>query len=147
MADYFSEMNFQELRDGERPNDYLHLIRLLRDYRMFDELRSLNGERLAPPASKAAVEALSNESITQTGLQCPVCLKEYCKGETVKKMPCKHTFHPECILPWLSKTNSCPLCRDELPTDDEDYEEEKKEKKRAVERVADIENLHNSMFS
>lgn len=47
---------------------------------------------------------------------------------------------------WL-QTNSCPLCRFELPTDDEDYEEERKEKKRAREREADIDNLHNSMFS
>lgn len=49
-------------------------------------------------------------------------------------------------LVWL-QTNSCPLCRFELPTDDEDYEEERKEKKRASEREVDIDNLHNSMFS
>lgn len=49
-------------------------------------------------------------------------------------------------LVWL-QTNSCPLCRFELPTDDEAYEEERKEKKRAREREADIDNLHNSMFS
>ena len=46
----------------------------------------------------------------------------------------------------LFKTNTCPLCRHELPTDDEEYENYKKEKKRAVEREKDIEALHNSMF-
>lgn len=147
MADYFSEMGWQELREGEQPNHLLHLARLFGDYRMFDELNALNGERLAPPASKAAVDALKNELISNNGIQCPICLKEHSAGETVKKMPCKHKFHSDCILPWLAKTNSCPLCRHELPTDDEDYEEWSKEKKRAKEREADIENLHNSMFS
>ncbi|KAJ8985355.1 hypothetical protein NQ317_008386 [Molorchus minor] len=114
---------------------------------MFDELNVLNGEKLPPPASKSAVEALPNENISKEGLQCPVCLKDHTKGEVAKKMPCNHLYHGECIMPWLSKTNSCPLCRYELPTDDEDYEAWKKEKKRAKEREADIENLHNSMFS
>ncbi|XP_030759087.1 E3 ubiquitin-protein ligase RNF181 [Sitophilus oryzae] len=147
MADYFIEMGWRELGEGEQPDHLLHLARLFRDYNMFQELNTLNGEKLPPPASKAAVEALKDELISHEGTQCPVCLKEYNNGETVKKMPCEHKFHPECILPWLSKTNSCPLCRHELPTDDEDYEAWRQEKKRAKEREQDIENLHNSMFS
>ena len=48
---------------------------------------------------------------------------------------------------YLFQTNSCPLCRHELPTDDEEYESYRKEKLRAKQREADIETLHNSMFS
>ena len=44
------------------------------------------------------------------------------------------------------QTNSCPVCRQQYPTDDERYESMLKHKKRQKEREQDIENLHNSMF-
>lgn len=50
-------------------------------------------------------------------------------------------------LCFFFQTNSCPLCRHELPTDDENYENYRKEKKRAIEREKDLETLHDSMFS
>ena len=59
-------------------------------------------------------------------LVCNVCKDEYKEGEEVTKLPCNHSYHPECILPWLKEHNSCPTCRFELPTDDKDYENKKK---------------------
>nr|XP_023016091.1 E3 ubiquitin-protein ligase RNF181-like [Leptinotarsa decemlineata] len=144
MADYFNEMGWTPLSEGQTPNHFLLMARFLRDSSVFDEL---NVGTTAPPASRSAVEALPTEKITSEGSKCPICLKEHPKGESVKKLPCGHLYHKDCILPWLSKTNSCPVCRHELPTDDEDYEAWKKEQKRAKEREADIEHLHNSMFS
>lgn len=28
-----------------------------------------------------------------------------------KKLQCGHKFHPQCIIPWLKITASCPKCR------------------------------------
>lgn len=36
-------------------------------------------------------------------------------GCEVKELPCSHLYHSECILPWLQKNNTCPVCRSALP--------------------------------
>ncbi|KAK9115533.1 hypothetical protein Sjap_014480 [Stephania japonica] len=80
-----------------------------------------------PPASKSAVEGLPDVKITEAMMvsdsaQCAVCKDMFEMGGEAKQMPCKHIYHPDCILPWLELHNSCPVCRYELPTDDQDYE-------------------------
>ncbi|XP_049870864.1 E3 ubiquitin-protein ligase RNF181 [Pectinophora gossypiella] len=147
MAGYFEEMGWRELEDGEQPNHLLHMARFLLDFGMYDDNFSGEWPRLPPPASKEAVSALPDVEMDTDKKSCPICLKNFKVGEKAKQMPCNHAFHATCILTWLDRTNSCPFCRHELPTDDENYEAFKKEKKRAVQRKDDIETLHNSMFS
>lgn len=145
MSDYFTEMGWTPLSDGETPNHLIQMARFLRDSGMWD---LLGQDKLPPPASKTVVKDLPEVKIERADTkQCPVCLKQFEVNDKASLMPCHHMFHQECILPWLDKTNSCPLCRYELPTDDEEYEMYRKEKKRAVEREKDLEALHNSMFS
>lgn len=61
-------------------------------------------------------------------------------------MPCGHSYHGSCLLPWLEKTNSCAVCRFELSTDNKEYEEHKKRKLEEKQRKERVEDLHNSMF-
>ncbi|CAN1172723.1 E3 ubiquitin-protein ligase RING1, partial [Linum perenne] len=80
-----------------------------------------------PPASKSAIDSLPTIRITDKDLnsdmnQCAVCKDEFEKGAEAKQMPCKHLYHQDCIVPWLEMHNSCPVCRHELPTDDTEYE-------------------------
>ncbi|XP_042420819.1 E3 ubiquitin-protein ligase RING1-like [Zingiber officinale] len=81
-----------------------------------------------PPAAKTAVANLpdikiSRELLASDEAKCSVCMDTFEMGIEAKKMPCKHIFHKDCILPWLELHNSCPVCRYELPTDDLDYEQ------------------------
>ncbi|KAI4307608.1 hypothetical protein L6164_030780 [Bauhinia variegata] len=74
-----------------------------------------------PPASKGAIESLPTIEIDDTHLatesHCAVCKEAFELGTAARKMPCKHIYHPGCILPWLALRNSCPVCRHELPAD------------------------------
>lgn len=42
---------------------------------------------------------------------CPICIEEFEVGGAVRNMPCGHGFHAKCILSWLLKCKSCPVCR------------------------------------
>ncbi|XP_022884717.1 E3 ubiquitin-protein ligase CIP8-like isoform X2 [Olea europaea var. sylvestris] len=88
------------------------------------------GRRGAPPASKEAVEGLENMVIRKEEalLACAICKDSLNVGDMVKKLPCGHEYHGDCIIPWLVSRNSCPICRFELPTDDPEYEEERKKR-------------------
>ncbi|XP_062196604.1 E3 ubiquitin-protein ligase CIP8-like [Phragmites australis] len=79
-----------------------------------------------PAAARSAVEALPSTVVAAgeegEGEECVVCRDGVAAGQRVKKLPCSHRYHEECIVPWLQVRNSCPLCRFELPTDDPEYE-------------------------
>ncbi|VEU37936.1 unnamed protein product [Pseudo-nitzschia multistriata] len=47
-------------------------------------------------------------------IKCLVCQEEYCKAERLRKLPCGHCFHVECIDQWLLSKDFCPYCRTTL---------------------------------
>ncbi|CAM8912963.1 unnamed protein product [Rhodiola kirilowii] len=79
----------------------------------------MNDRRGPPPASRSSIDAIPIVSISQTHLlsepQCPVCQDTFELGIEVRQMPCNHFYHSDCIVPWLSRHNTCPVCRQELP--------------------------------
>ncbi|CAN6984617.1 hypothetical protein Bca4012_006435 [Brassica carinata] len=74
-----------------------------------------------PPASKSAIESLPRVEMGDFHIKaeanCAVCTEVFEAGAEGREMPCKHIFHGDCIVPWLSIRNSCPVCRFELPSD------------------------------
>ncbi|VDN51658.1 unnamed protein product [Dracunculus medinensis] len=121
----------------------------------WNEELGLTWDQLFPePSKSASPEAIAKlERLISADLlhpeKCPICIIFCDNTMNVKliRMPCNHLFHEDCVLPWLKLNNSCPMCRYELPSSDPLYEEYKKQKERRERRDADLDELHNSMFS
>jgi hypothetical protein len=47
---------------------------------------------------------------------CSICHDEVKVATTAVRLPCAHVYHTDCITTWLSKFNTCPICRYALPT-------------------------------
>lgn len=92
---------------------------------------------------------LSNENIVGISFKmqrqskdCVVCTDNFEVGQVVVRLPdCGHIFHEECALQWLRSHNTCPYCRRLLPTDDEDFE---RERRRIQQTHAGSERLNNA---
>ncbi|XP_010492431.1 PREDICTED: E3 ubiquitin-protein ligase Praja-1-like [Camelina sativa] len=96
----------------------------------------------SPAASKRVVDDLPAVVITSEQLSngntivCAICKDDIVVDEKAKRLPCKHYYHGECIVPWLGIRNTCPVCRYELPTDDPEYERNRKMQRRGSNGLA-----------
>ena len=105
-----------------------------------------------PPASQTAIDKLKHFKMEKKYCkkseqdpnkleypECSICLMEVNDGEDTILLPCGHMFHEKCVTQWLKIHNTCPLCRFELPTDDADYEKQRKQRNQQRE-----ENIRNN---
>lgn len=62
-----------------------------------------------------SVSTLKDEEVTESTLQqcneCGICVNRYQNGMLISRLPCRHTFHRQCVVQWLCNNDSCPLCR------------------------------------
>lgn len=82
-----------------------------------------------PPASRRFINTVPEVVVTKEDLdaettngECAICLSDQKIGQLASRMPCGHLFCSECLRKWLEKSNTCPVCRYEVETDDPQYE-------------------------
>ncbi|XP_028778707.1 probable E3 ubiquitin-protein ligase RHC1A [Neltuma alba] len=101
-----------------RPIDFGGLL-MAPGLEAFIQQLTMNDHRGPPPASHSSIDAMPTIKITRAHLrsdsQCPVCQEKFELGTEARQMPCNHIYHSDCIVPWLVRHNSCPVCRIELP--------------------------------
>jgi len=80
--------------------------------------------RVARRAGEETASAPAPEAAPSPVL-CAVCLEEVRgRGEaaeaeaeaTTTTLPCSHSYHPGCVLPWLAARGACPCCRAAVPS-------------------------------
>ena len=72
-----------------------------------------------------SIASLSN-SIEENTL-CAICLDNFEEGNEIRQLQCAHSFHSDCIDPWLTeKSKYCPYCKSEVLYNKESGELEKR---------------------
>merc|ERR1712232_1455648 len=68
-------------------------------------------------SSKALQTVLIHPFNTQQPQECAICLACFASGTEAAKLPCgrNHIFHHDCLMEWLVRNPSCPLCRQAPP--------------------------------
>mmetsp|Transcript_13325 Transcript_13325/g.30674 ORF Transcript_13325/g.30674 Transcript_13325/m.30674 type:complete len:231 (-) Transcript_13325:1019-1711(-) len=80
-----------------------------------------------PCASSFAMYALLvPENSEVSGSDCAIC--QCALQGSMKKMPCSHAFHENCLFEWLQVHNTCPCCRCEIESSCPLYNRLNKEK-------------------
>lgn len=88
------------------------------DVIMASTLASLNGTEAAEAAALPAADmaAVENHTITSvwTGPaegECVICVEDFVEGDEVRRLPCGHIYHRECVDVWLLRSRACCLCK------------------------------------
>lgn len=77
------------------------------------------------PVSRSLIESIPSVKITEAFIgsitstldpppSCSVCTEGFVFGTEAKRLPCNHIYHDDCIVMWLLRSNSCPLCRSRM---------------------------------
>ncbi|KAJ3128492.1 hypothetical protein HK098_004387 [Nowakowskiella sp. JEL0407] len=81
-----------------------------------------------PPASKSAIKTeLKPVVIDSETKTCPVCCDTFSTSVSVDspqstvELTCGHPHHRSCLESWLANSNTCPVCRYEIETDNAEY--------------------------
>mgnify|MGYP001046784046 CR=1 FL=1 len=64
----------------------------------------------ADGAATAAAPAIAAEDDGNTP-SCAICIGDFAPGDELRRLPCQHDFHTDCVDKWLAVNATCPLCR------------------------------------
>ncbi|OMP00374.1 S-locus glycoprotein [Corchorus olitorius] len=65
---------------------------------------------LSPRKSEVSKLTESKELTTEEEDACPICLEEYDTENPKLITKCEHHFHLSCILEWMERSDTCPIC-------------------------------------
>ena len=62
------------------------------------------------------LEQLNLKEEEDEDMKCAICFDEYKEEHLLRKMPCDHFFHKDCIDQWMEKMATCPICNQDIRT-------------------------------
>ena len=82
-----------------------------------------SGVSSATKAQRSSEQKLTSADIKrmlqndEQDAECKICLVEYEAGDSIRRIPCLHSFHVDCVDAWLANHRTCPICRADITKD------------------------------
>ncbi|TKY63940.1 E3 ubiquitin-protein ligase [Spatholobus suberectus] len=73
-----------------------------------------NSEPISPSKAELSKSNEFHALVTEEEDGCPICLEEYDDENPKTLTKCEHHFHLSCILEWMERSDSCPICDQEM---------------------------------
>jgi hypothetical protein len=103
-------------RPGNLPDEHLRAAQFFRG--------SVSTKMVASPTALRSLTSVDLTELKESERSCIICYNEFGQEtpEGVKEAPlrlpkCKHVFGDHCIKKWFEESDSCPYCRDKLPSE------------------------------
>ncbi len=103
--------------DGGNDSDDLSYDELLRLGERIGDVKEERWALIAHDKIRQLPTLLWNRSMADgreenhTLVKCQVCQFPYEEDDELRRLPCEHYFHRECVDSWLSTKDTCALCR------------------------------------
>ena len=75
------------------------------------QIRAVAGASQLVIQSLPTFEFHAERDSNAVGTICIICLAAFSDGDKLSTLECVHSFHSDCVSPWLKDNASCPLCR------------------------------------
>jgi len=122
LADPFSGFSFLGGPEDGRMGDYVFNQEAL-DH-IITQIMEQGSTSRPVPATEDVMEQLHREVLEEGSPlldgECAVCKDQFALNtkepdeQVIVTLPCKHSFHEGCIMPWLKSSATCPVCRFQL---------------------------------
>ena len=110
---------------------------------LLPEYQKLGGGGIEKQHGDYNEDPWASESSLQPSCECSICLDDLLHGDYIRRLPCNHEYHSDCIAKWLIERHStCPLCKLDLMPEEEDSEGEEEDEEDSIIDHADADR-HN----
>ncbi|KAF7113112.1 hypothetical protein RHSIM_RhsimUnG0160300 [Rhododendron simsii] len=80
------------------------------DYKVEKDTELASSMEIEVEFEKSGELKKSSEPLVLVGEECPTCLEEYDDDDPKIITKCEHHFHLACILEWMERSDTCPVC-------------------------------------
>ncbi|KAK3394028.1 hypothetical protein B0H63DRAFT_517191 [Podospora didyma] len=130
--DFNSDDEDPELDDDEQTFRFIEQFSVQNPYHHNDHVRQAqlirgqlsSGKRIASKKALGQLQSVDMSTLEESEKTCVICYNEFGvpNPEGINEAPlrlpkCKHIFGDHCIKKWFEESDSCPYCRDKVPSE------------------------------